>query len=529
VVNIARLHTRPWLGYAAALAAVAAATLPLRLLFELTDKANVSMAYLIPVLATAILFGRGPAVLASVLAFLTYDLLFVDPYYQLTVSDETEWVTLVLLLVTGVVVAQLAADQRRKAQDARQREREAVVLYDVVRRLAGPDLKDAMSQVAAGLRDELGLAAVVIDLDFASPVRASAAAGEPEAIELARSERLTPEHVLTAAATGNAGRHASAGRWVKIVPGRGRAVLRRGGVRRVPIEYGGGRLGSITLVTGETNAQISAADDRLLSAAATQIAQTLERERFRRDATETEILRRTDELKTALLNAVSHDLRTPLASIIASAGSLRQDDVDWSDEDRRDFAEAIEEEAQRLNRIVGNLLDLSRIEAGILRPERGWYDFAALVDDVLGRLRQLAPQHILRAEVPDDLPPVSLDLMQIDQVLSNLVENAIKYTPAGTEITVSAALKDGSELATSVCDNGPGIRATALPHLFERFYRGAENGRRPRGTGLGLSVARGLVEAHGGRMTAENRPDGGARLVFTLPLRIVTTRAKTRD
>jgi two-component system sensor histidine kinase KdpD len=337
---------------------------------------------------------------------------------------------------------------------------------------------------------------------------------------VARSELVTPQRLLSGAGDERPG---SAGRWVRVVSGYRRAGQAVDNVRRVPIEHGDRRLGSITLVLG-SEAALSAADDRLLSAVAAQVGQSVERERFRRAVTEAEILRRTDELKTALLNAVSHDLRTPLASIIASAGSLRQDDVSWSDDDRRDFATAIEEEAQRLNRIVGNLLDLSRIEAGTLRPEKGWYDFSALVEDVFGRMGSLAENHRLTSDIPDDLPPVPLDYVQVDEVLSNLLENAIKYTPAGSEITVSAGADDG-QLVVAVEDNGPGIPAESLERLFDRFYRVEANGRRPRGTGLGLSVAKGLVEAHGGSISAENRPTGGARFTFTLPLQIARATA----
>jgi two-component system sensor histidine kinase KdpD len=232
---------------------------------------------------------------------------------------------------------------------------------------------------------------------------------------------------------------------------------------------------------------------------------------------DTEILRRTDELKTALLNAVSHDLRTPLASVITAGGSLLQRDVAWTPDERRELAETIVSEAQRLSRIIGNLLDLSRMEAGSLRPERGWFELGSLVDDVLSRLRELTAAHLVAVDVPGSLPPVFVDSVEMDQVLSNLVENAVKYTPPGTEIGVGARVV-GEAVEVEVLDTGPGIPAHALSHLFEPFYRVEQKGPRPKGTGLGLAVAKGLVEAHGGRIWAENRTRGGARLAFTIPL-----------
>jgi two-component system sensor histidine kinase KdpD len=268
--------------------------------------------------------------------------------------------------------------------------------------------------------------------------------------------------------------------------------------------------------------RFDSADDRLLSAAAGQIGLAVERDRLRKDATEAEILRRTDQLRSALLNAVSHDLRSPLAAIMASAGSLRQQDVAWSEEERQGFAQAIEEEAERLNRLVGNLLDLSRIEGGSLRPEMSWYDLGVLVDDVVERLRPITARHRVRLSVPDDLPPVWLDPVEIGEVLYNLVENAAKYAPPDTEITIQVR-RDANAVSVAIADRGPGLPAAAIPRLFDPFYRVIDGRPHPRGLGLGLAIVKGLVEAHGGRVWAENRAGGGARFTFTLPLSQVGT------
>jgi two-component system sensor histidine kinase KdpD len=241
-----------------------------------------------------------------------------------------------------------------------------------------------------------------------------------------------------------------------------------------------------------------------------------EAEQHERTRAEAEILRRTDELRTALIHAVSHDLRTPLSSIIASAGGLRQADGGWSAEERAELAGTIEEEARRLNRIVGNLLDLSRIEAGALKPQKDWYDLSALVDDVVGRLRGVTAGRKVEVDMPYELPSLLIDYVEIDQVLSNLIENAVKHTPAGTDISVGVRAV-GNDARVEVADQGPGLPPGALERLFEPFYR-ADAHRAGHGTGIGLAVARGLVEAHGGRVWAENRPEGGARFVFTLPM-----------
>jgi two-component system sensor histidine kinase KdpD len=507
------------MGYAVALLAVALVSLAIGLLGGRQHIANISMFYLIAVLATATFYGSAPAILASAVAFLSFNWFFVEPRHTLTVADPEEWVALVLFLLTAIITGQLAAGQRRRAREALEREREAVVLYDVERLLAGAERGQALWAVAERLRQELQLVAVVIEVN-ATPGQpaARATAGDPQALALVERQALTPTRVLGQGPPPTEEKRGSTGRWVRTVPPRGPGEARSESsqLHLIPISSGGRRLGSLYLVHSQL-VHFSSRDDRLLATVSAQIALAIEQERLRREATEAEVLRGTDELKTALLNAVSHDLRTPLASIVASAGSLRQQDVIWSDEEVREFAEAIEDGALRLNRIVGNLLDLSRIEAGALRPVKDWYALSALLDDVLGRLRAVTEGHPVVVEVPDDLPPVSLDYVEIDQVLSNLIENATKYTRPGVEIRV-AARRQGDVIEVEVADRGPGIPQAALPRLFEPFFRVDASQPRPRGTGLGLAVARGLVKAHGGRIWAENRPGGGARFVFTLPL-----------
>jgi two-component system, OmpR family, sensor histidine kinase KdpD len=287
----------------------------------------------------------------------------------------------------------------------------------------------------------------------------------------------------------------------------------------VPIKVGDRRIGELVLFHAR-NEGFDSIDDRLVSAAATQIGLAVDRERLHRESTESEILRRTDELRSALLNAVSHDLRTPLAAIMASAGSLRQEDVAWSDQDRRGFAEAIEEEAEHLNRLVGNLLDLSRIEGGSLKPDKSWHDLGALVDDVLDRLRPAVGRYRLRVSVPPDLPPLWLDAVEIGEALYNLVENAAKYSRPETDLAVEVRQDAiAGTVEVSVSDRGPGIPPAELSHVFDPFHRAIDTARGPRpgGLGLGLAVVKGLVEAHGGRVWAENRAGGGARFTFTLP------------
>ncbi len=473
--------------------------------------ANASMLYLIVVLLAAVALGRGPAVMVAFVAFLASNFFLVEPRFSLTVANPEEWVTLILLLLTAVVTGQVAAGQEQRAEEAEANAREARLLSEVAQLMTEPNLDPALGRVAERLRGELGVLAVRIVVngeDGGLLASASAGAGtDLEALSAALagggSEVLSP----------------SGGRWVRVVqPHAGRAAATAASAAgprllRVPVRAPHGETGEVILAA-RRDSRFGPAEVRLLESVSAQLWGAVDRARLRDEANEAEVLRRGDQVKSALLDAVSHDLRTPLASILASAGSLRQRDVEWDEEARRSFAEAIEQEAHRLDRIVGNLLDLSRLESGTLQPDRGWYEPTALINEVAARLRPLVAPHALALDLPDELPPVHLDYSEVDQVLSNLIENAARYSPPESEIRVSAAVADGS-LRVDVTDHGPGVARDAMPRLFEPFFRGA--GAQRGGSGLGLAVARGLVEAHGGRIWAENRPEGGARFSFEIP------------
>ena len=468
--------------------------------------ANISMLYLVTILGTAILLGRGPAIAASIAAFLAFTWFFVEPVHTLTVGDPQEWFALTLFLITAAITGQLAAELRAGAREAADRAREATLMFDIARLLGDIDVDAALRGVTERLRAALDVALAVVELDD-GPATRRIVAGEAALLDRAPLGSLA----AWIGATHPTGR--TAARWIRVVDPRAVGAARDERMHAVPLHTEGRRLGTLAVLSER---RLGAADERLLVSVAQQLAGAIDRARLRRRATDAEILRRADDLKSALLGAVSHDLRTPLASIIASAGSLRQTDVRWTDAEREQFLADIEQEAGRLTRIVGNLLDLSRMESGALHPDRSWYDLTALIDDVLGRLRPLTRGHRLEVSVPDDLPPVYLDYVEIDQVMTNLIENAVRHTPDGSQIVVTATVT-GGEAVVEVSDDGPGIAIDVIDRLFEPFFRGPA-GPSPRGTGLGLAVARGLVEAHGGRISVQNRPNGGATFRFTLPV-----------
>jgi two-component system sensor histidine kinase KdpD len=276
-------------------------------------------------------------------------------------------------------------------------------------------------------------------------------------------------------------------------------------------------IGALEVIGKPGGGEFDAADEQLLTTFANQAAIALEQARLAEDASRAAVLAQSDELKSALLASVSHDLRTPLATIKAATTSLLDSDIDWTEEESRELLHAIDEETDRLSLVVGNLLDLSRIEGGVLQPDKAWYDVAELIQDVANRLaaRAVASHHHLQSTVAADLPLIELDYVEIAQVLMNLGDNALKYTPPGSTVELSARRMDGAILF-EVIDNGGGIKAQHLSQLFDRFYR-VENALRFPGAGIGLSIAKGLVEAHGGRIWVTSEVGQGTAFHFTLP------------
>ncbi|MBX6772494.1 MAG: DUF4118 domain-containing protein [Chloroflexi bacterium] len=496
--------------YAAAAGGVTVVTALIGLVRTHARIANISSLYLIIVLAVAAIFGGGPAIAASVLAVLAFDWFFVNPVGQFTVSDPEEWLALVLFLATAIVTSQLAAAQQRRAVEARRREREATALYTLSSLIVQETEPVCLvERVIDHFADELELLGAALYLPGPEGQLERQATFGPAGHA---APSILPAVLLATASNGVAGAAVREG-----LPGTpAEAVMPPGLI--VALRDGSRALGILWLARHPEAGPLSAEQRRFLETAGQQLGIALERARLQTEATEAAALRRADEMKTALLSAVSHDLRTPLALIKAAAGSLRQTDVPWTDEERDGFAASIEQEVDRLDRIVANLLDLSQIATGTLRMERQHYPLAALVEEVLARLQPLLVSHPVAVEIPEDLPPVPVDYVAIDRVLSNLLENVARHTPPGTTACITAR-HEGDRVIMTVADNGPGIPPADLPRVFDAFYRGRSRGNSsPRGTGLGLAVARGLVEAHGGTMTVASLPGGGTTFTLTLPL-----------
>jgi two-component system sensor histidine kinase KdpD len=493
----------------AGVAAVAVATLAIAILESAPGVPNASAVYLVAVATVAIAVGTGGAIFTAVLAVLVYDFLFMDPLHTLLVTDPGEWLNLVLLLFVAVTVGQLAAMQRRRAEVAVEREREARALFQVTRVLAARDsTQEVLPAIAAALSREAGVDRVWITLgadDATERPVADSGSGAPA--------RRSGTHAVLQRPPGE-----TTSSWTQVrepaTPAQPRATERR---YRVRMEAGGRPVGSIWCEREVEAGPPDSSATRLLAVTADQVAQALEHDRLVDEAQRAEIVRQSDALKSALLESVSHDLRTPLASIRAYAGTLMDGEVSLSSEEARASAAAIDREAQRLNRLVANLLDLGRIEGGALRAAREALDLEDVVLVAVAQVEPRAGTRTLQVEVPGQVTVIA-DPVLLEEAVINLLENAVRHTPDGTTVLISATSTEPGTVRLTVEDSGPGVPAEALPHLFEKFYRPRRRGAaRQTGTGIGLAVVRGLVEALGGTAQARASALGGLAVDLDLP------------
>jgi two-component system, OmpR family, sensor histidine kinase KdpD len=490
---------RAALGYAVAVAGTALITAPLLAFRGDVNKTTVVLAYLLVVTAAAAAGGLGPGITAAALGFLAFDLLFLQPYHHIIVDDPQDYLSLAVYLLVAVVVSLLVATSERRRAQAERRERETRMLFDLSTSLvAHGSLEDTLRGVVRTVRSLFDLAGCAIVLPSGDGLHLAAVDGEvPGDLD----DRFV----------GVRGGQASI-----QLRGPAGADLEPGRALTVPLRSGASVVGALVVVAGGPDSSgFGEAERRVLATFANQAALAVERGQQEEQRSRALALQETDRLRTALLNSVSHDLRTPLASIKASASSLLDREVRWSDAERDEFLVTINTEVDRLTRLVHNLLDMSRIEAGALDPHLVESSVAEVVGPVVRRARAASRQRV-DVDVPDELAPVLVDPVRLDQVLTNLLDNARGYAGAGPVEVVARQAGDTVELR--VIDHGPGIPVPERERVFGQFYRLKGGGKRPEGTGMGLAICRGIVQAHGGSLRIETTPGGGATFVLSLPV-----------
>jgi two-component system, OmpR family, sensor histidine kinase KdpD len=468
------------------------------LMFPYFAPANLIMMYLIAVIAVAIRFGRGPSILASVLSVASFDFFFVPPYLTFAVSDAQYLLTFGVMLVVALVISNLAVRIGLQAELARHRERRTGVLYTMSRDLAMHRETGMLVQLAVKHLREVFDAQVAVFL-----------ADADKRVQLQREEWLFFE--LDPKESGVA-------QWVydhRERAGLGTDTLPGASALYLPLVGSGGAVGVVAVRPTDSSRLLDPEQLHLLESLVNQVALAIERTRLSDEAQKAHVRAETERMRNAILSSVSHDLRTPLATITGAASSLLDERAALDPTARLELSRSIYREADRLDRLLKNLLDMMRIEAGAIQLTKEWHPVDEVVGSALARLEGRLRDHSVNTAFPADLPLVLVDGVLLEQVVTNLVENAVKYTPPGSQIDLSASASD-REVVMEVADRGPGIPFGEEVRIFEKFYRANPMGEG--GVGLGLTICRGIVEAHGGRIWAENRSGGGALFRFSIPL-----------
>jgi two-component system sensor histidine kinase KdpD len=488
-----------WPGYAWGAVAVGVATGVAALMDPFFELANQAMIYLLAVTLAAVWRGRGPSVLASLLAVVSFDFFFVPPRYSFAVSDTQYIVTFAVMLAVGVIISNLAANIRAGARVAGYREQRTAALYEMSRELARADDVEEMLRTAVGhVGRVFDAQAVMLLPDADGRIRHPAGASTNASLH---------------------GADLSVAQWVfdRGEPaGLGTETLPAAQAHYLPLTGSQGRIGVLALQPASLRRLFIPEQQRLLETFASQIALALERARLGAAAHASELATESERLRNALLASISHDLWTPLASIVGASSSLLERGGQVTEADRTELLRAINEEAQRMAGLIDNVLDMARIQAGAASLNLQWQPVEELVGATLKRLERRLAAHRVAVHVPVDLPLVHVDGVLIGQVLANLLDNAAKYAPAGTQISISADA-DADQVRVSVADEGPGLPPGEEKRIFDKFHRAAPEGAQS-GVGLGLSIAKAILQAHGGAIEAENLPAGGAVFRFSLPL-----------
>ncbi len=491
------------LRYIESIGLVALATLlglPVRSLLHPT---NLVMLYMAAVVIAAFFLGRGPAMLASFLSVFAFDYFFVDPRLSFSVADTEYLVTFTALLVVGLVVSGLAARVREQVKALKDREAQVEALNALSRDLtAALNLDDIVQAVVRHVSQTLGREVVVLVVqDHTLEQRAQTPGFTLDNSELAKA-RWALEHGLAS--------------------GLGTDTFPEGEVRYVPLKTTRGVVGILGVRPYTRRRFLTPSQRQQLEGFANLSAMAIERARLADEANRAQVLGEAERLQTALLNSISHDLRTPLVSIQGVLDSLLE--VEMGGENavqldraaRLDMLDNAREETARLNRLVENLLDMTRLEAGALKLRLEPGDLQDVIGSALARLNDAFGSRPVKVNLAEGLPLIPMDFVLMEQVLVNLLDNAIKYSPPAAPIEIGVACENDKVLIR-IADRGPGIPPQELEKIFDKFHRVKAAGQ-AKGTGLGLSICKGIVEAHGGRIWAENRPGGGSLFTVALAL-----------
>jgi two-component system, OmpR family, sensor histidine kinase KdpD len=495
--------------YLAAIVAVAAALGIDELIKPIVGIENVDLVFMTAIVAVAVRYGLLPSLFASVVASLCYNFFFLPPIYTFTITDPTNVAAFLIFIVMAALVSNVAARVRTQAMAAIERARTTEALYAFSRKLAGVGTLDDVLWATAYQTALMLKVRVVLLL--------------PENGSIAVRAGYPPEDTLDdadlAAASWAWERNRSAGRGSDTLPGAKRLFL--------PMRTGRGAIGIVGIDSDKPGPLLTPDQRRQLDALIDQGALAIERVFLVEDVDRAKRSMEADRLRSALLTSISHDLKTPLAAILGAAGTMRQLSGALDDAAKADLLATIIDESERLNRFIANLLDITRLESGAIVPQTTLQDLGELVGSALARGAKILAHHKVDVELAADLPMLELDPVLFEQVLFNLLDNASKYSSAGTTIHIRS-WREAQSVALQVLDEGVGIPPQDVERIFDKFYRAQKGDQVRAGTGLGLAISRGFVEALKGTITAANRTDrSGAVFTIRLPVPAVTQKLDT--
>jgi two-component system, OmpR family, sensor histidine kinase KdpD len=482
----------------AVVACVLATALALSLRGWLAE-ANLILLYLLAVVFVTVRFGRKPGVLASILAVLAFDVFLVPPYFSLTVTDPQYLLTFAIMLVVSFIISHLTANLRLQVQIAQQRERRANALFDLSRELSGALSNEQISDI--GVR-RLGATfharAIIL---FPKEAGSLVMLGE----EAASQTRLADTSLVIAKLVYER----------ELTIGYDEGATTSAGIHYLPLRAPMRTRGVLVLIPVDPTQHFISEQKRLLQTCAAQIALAIERVHYAEVAQDAMLAIESERLRNSLLSAVSHDIRTPLTAIVGLSSTLASENA-LPNETRQELAQEIQDTAVKMNRLVTNLLDMARLHGGAIKLNRQWQMLEEVVGSALAELSGTLASIRIEVSVPASLPLLNFDAVLLERMFCNLLDNAAKYGAAGGSIGIAAQLV-GDTVQVSIEDNGPGIAHGMEDTIFAKFTRGELESAHA-GVGLGLAICRAIVEAHGGKIWAGNRSQGGARFTFTLPL-----------
>ena len=461
---------------------------------------NVDLVFLTAVIGVAVRYGLWPSLMASAAASLCYNFFFLPPIYTFAIAGPTNVATFFFFIIMAVIVSHVAARLRTQAVMAVRRVRTTESLYAFSRKLAGAGtLDDVLWATAYQIALMLNVRVVLL---------------LPENGSIAVKSGYPPEDTLDtadlAAATWAWKNDRPAGRGSDTLPGARRLF--------VPMHTGRGPIGIVGLDGDKPGPLLTPDQRRLLDALMDQAALAIERVRLVEDLGRANRTAETDRLRSALLTSISHDLKTPLTAVLGAAGTLRSFSDELDQHAKADLLATIVDEAERLNRFIANLLDMTKLESGAIVPTAALHDLGEIIGSALERSSKILVQHRVEVDLAKDLPMVEIDPVLFEQVLFNLLDNAAKYAPAGTTVRIQS-WRERDTVSLQVLDEGEGIPTGDLEHIFDKFYRSRMGDHVRAGTGLGLAISRGFVDAMQGTIAAANRTDRtGAVFTITLPI-----------